>query len=42
MKAILEVVKFNINDVITTSTGGAPACPSQTTQTCEISGITQG
>ena len=41
MKAILEVVKFNVNDVVTTSgNGGAPVCPVQTTETCAIAGIT--
>ena len=39
MKAILEVVKFNINDVVTTS-GDAPACGTQTTETCAIPTVT--
>lgn len=34
MKAILEVVKFSIDDVITAS--GAPACPTDTGSNCDI------
>ena len=36
MKAVLEVVKFNISDVITTSGTQAPACPSDTGSNCDI------
>lgn len=34
MKAILEIVHFNINDLVTTSTV-LPTCPAQGSQVCD-------
>lgn len=40
MKALLEIVRFDVSDIVTAS-GDTPACPNNMATQCEIPGVTQ-